>query len=594
MSNEYTSRRLEVRRPPLILCIVQIGAGLVMLVLILVSLIYNYSILTESYQFAADLIGEPIYTEYTTEEDLVMLSIITLGLFALIYVIALLRFSVMGLKFVFSGISEIVTPWMPANIPAGYRDYGEVVKGFKEHTLSIYKPLDSFISGLFGANSMFAAPSRRNIVEENSQKLRSRPRKLILTVVCAAGIFFIVNWFSSPPGQEFLWELDLLNEFDQAAGTLIQTGIGPFILILLMEAALAIIEYVTTLSLIPRRQPSTIADESSEHYRGFGHPDQIFARLPDLAKPLEWEDFMHRVDTSWDERASAAVGDVGEFNGRIFIEQQPRPTESKNDIPASLMLIIGWLFTLFGLYLFLFRLLPPSIREGDAELLFTRLYILAIALSASIATRSGERFLRYTRSLLEAAQFSSTGILIQIRGVLSRADVKVGKSIADSIESSSVVVRSDFSARFWAAEMTSEAVRLDAERDLLALEQSSESRSWIEFFRNEIETLRGEGVRPIGVDLESTDVDQIMRANISASALRSSAIEQAQLEASVTGEEAPLLIESHEDDNPTDEEPEAEAPVSPEGEYKECPDCAEMVRVRARKCRFCGYRFDEE
>jgi len=27
---------------------------------------------------------------------------------------------------------------------------------------------------------------------------------------------------------------------------------------------------------------------------------------------------------------------------------------------------------------------------------------------------------------------------------------------------------------------------------------------------------------------------------------------------------------------------------------KTCPDCAEDVRVEARKCRFCGYRFDSQ
>jgi hypothetical protein len=29
-----------------------------------------------------------------------------------------------------------------------------------------------------------------------------------------------------------------------------------------------------------------------------------------------------------------------------------------------------------------------------------------------------------------------------------------------------------------------------------------------------------------------------------------------------------------------------------EGEMKKCPDCAEMVKVDAKKCRYCSYRFE--
>lgn len=37
----------------------------------------------------------------------------------------------------------------------------------------------------------------------------------------------------------------------------------------------------------------------------------------------------------------------------------------------------------------------------------------------------------------------------------------------------------------------------------------------------------------------------------------------------------------------------APAPDETGAEFKACPDCAEDVRLAARKCRFCGYRFDE-
>lgn len=34
------------------------------------------------------------------------------------------------------------------------------------------------------------------------------------------------------------------------------------------------------------------------------------------------------------------------------------------------------------------------------------------------------------------------------------------------------------------------------------------------------------------------------------------------------------------------------AAVESTPEYKQCPDCAEQVLAAARKCRYCGYRFD--
>jgi hypothetical protein len=228
------------------------------------------------------------------------------------------------------------------------------------------------------------------------------------------------------------------------------------------------------------------------------------------------------------------------------------------------------------------------------DLVFGLLYIPAMGIAASVAARSGSRFIQYGRMLLESTEFKSVGLLVQIRGTLSRADIKVGKSIADSIESSNIVVRSDFTASFWAAELTSEAARLDSKRNLLALERTAEAHQWMEYFRNEIESLRGEGVRPIGIDLEGQDVGELVNANLRVSELRSSAIERAQLEAGVQGSEEALLIEA-EGGSERDEEQDGIAPF-PHGadEYKECPDCAEMVRARARICRFCGYQFDQE
>ena len=47
-----------------------------------------------------------------------------------------------------------------------------------------------------------------------------------------------------------------------------------------------------------------------------------------------------------------------------------------------------------------------------------------------------------------------------------------------------------------------------------------------------------------------------------------------------------------EDGPETDLDGDAARPIEAGAEYKTCPDCAESVRAAARKCRYCGYRFE--
>jgi hypothetical protein len=592
--SEYASKRLELRRPPLALSAIQVTCGLLILAFVVTGLIYNLIMLRDSYQFGSGLLRSAEGNHNGMTYPASRLYVLTFILFLLVLFPIMLRYIIRGLKWIVSGFSEIVTPWMPANIPDSFRDYAEVEKGFKDRSLSVYKPFDSFISGIFGGNSMFVTPARRNIVEENGKELKNRVKRLIYSALALGAISLFFHWLPSDSAREFLYDADLEWMLSWINSHLPITTYLPFILLLILQGALALIEFISILTMIPRFQPGTVAQEGIDHYRGFGHPDQIFSRLPDLAQGLRWEEFLNRVDSTWGQRASAAIGDVGEFSGRLIIEQQPQPVDTMGDRPAYLMVFLGWFLLFAGMGLYLFLLLPTQLQQLGFNLFYAPIYVLMMGLVASIAARSGERFVGYGRTILQAAQFRSLGILIQISGTLSRADIRIGKSVADSIESSNVVARSDFSARMWSADLISEASRLDAKRELLGLEQSDENQRWIHFFRDGIENLREEGVKPIGVDLQTKEVDEIIKANISVSALRSSAVEQAQLEVGVTGNDTQLLLESGEGISSNREMPKQGLLNSAIDEYKECPECAEMVRARAKKCRFCGYRFEEE
>jgi hypothetical protein len=243
-----------------------------------------------------------------------------------------------------------------------------------------------------------------------------------------------------------------------------------------------------------------------------------------VGEAFRWNGFRNRVKTSWEENPSAAIGDVGEFNGHIFIEQQPRPAAHDRTAARYLLLVAGWLLLLTGYTLGLFFLLPAALRQPGAFVgtpaLYAPAYVLLVGTLGILATTTGRRFVRQAWALFEATLFQAQAILIEFVGSMSRADLRVGKSVHDSIESSSVVARSDFTARFWAAELLSEAAHLDAPRDLLALSQSPAGPEWIRFFRSQIHELRGDGVRTMGIDFGAPEVEDVTRANMRISAMR--------------------------------------------------------------------------
>ncbi len=600
MFKNYSSERVELRRPPINVSAIQMLAGTLLLLMVLAALSANYGLIQDAY---ATTLGFADLLDLGNEAEMLFgaLYVLTLFLYLLLLIPAIFITVTKGISYIIKGLSEIVTPWMPANIPSRFGNYRELVIGFKEQTLSIYQILDPFISGFFGKNTMFLSPTRRDVVVENAKSMRSRLTNIFLIAALLGCMFISSRWLVSNVMNELAADFDV----SFLIATLLDSGGAgsvstPVLLLIVAQLVVGGIELISNFMLVPRRQPSTSVYEGAEHFRGFGHPSQLFTRLPDLASPLKWEEFPNRVYQEWDEEPSKAVGDVGEFSGYIIIEQQPQPLPSSGNFASYFLLLSGWGLILIGAAIVLFLLLPSQVRGiGSSyafQFIFAPFYVIFMGLVVISLINNGQRFRRQAEKMLQSARFRSQAILINLAGTLSRADVKVGKSIADSIESSSLIARSDFTASFWSGELISEAATLDAQRDLLALNQTQLALEWIGFFKKEIDTLREEGVRPVGVDLQSAEVQEIVRANIDVSALRSGAEERAQLKAAQEGADQAMLTEESSRDV---DQPDikllgtSESSQFDESQFKECPDCAEIIRIKARKCRFCGYRFDK-
>lgn len=593
MRKEYGSQRLKVRRPPIIVNGARVVGGLLILLLVFLSIPYNYNFLVDLFD---RLVSTLEHASSSIDEITGAAYIAAMVAFACFFLPAIIRAAISGLKFVFGGLSEIVRPWMPANVPVKFRDYQEVARGFKDRALTIYKSLDAFTSGILGKNTMFLSPVQREVVEDNAKRLKRRLLWFLISVGVLALVLWFVNWLTTGSAGNLLQETDARTFNLLIAEGARKTLRTPFLWLVVLQVVLGAVEFVSSTMLVPHGQPSTVADEGSEYYRGFGHPTQLFNRLPDLGTSLTWQGFPNRAYSSWDERALASVGDTGTFQGYLIIEQQPQPIGTPSVAAGYLLLGAGWLLTLAGYGIFLFQLLPEPIRRWGTTtadpFLYAPIFVLAMGATAWIATRSGTYFNRQARKLFEATRFRSPAILIECAGNLSRADVRVGKSMADSIESSSIVVRSDFTARFWAAELISEAARLDEPRELLALNATPESQKWVDLFEREIYKLRAEGVQPLKVELATEEVSQIVDANVAISAGREAATKRAQLQSASEESAPPAFPGQAQAQLESGEPPDPSVPI-PDG-WKECPDCAEIVRARARKCRFCGYRFDQD
>jgi hypothetical protein len=571
MAIAYSSQRLGLRLVPVGVCLIWIGGGILQLLIVAGGALLTYTYIRQVYDILSPAVRQGM------PDERVAMMFFSAFVHLVIVVPVLLAGLGGGLKLVLQGLGKLLIPQMPANIPYDYEKMDEVKNGFSKRSLNLYsQQAPNSIAKWLGYTTLFLPPSAYGVVDRLGHSVQSRAGKLIGGGVLLAMVLGFVALMGGAQGSlpaAIRPLLDVPNKIQLILPILVMMG---------LHIVLAIVESSAVMILVPRLQPNTVAHEATEVYRGFGHPEQLLARLPELEIPLRWQEFLNRTRIDHvAEQASAAVGDVGTFSAGVMVEQQPQPIPTPGRTAGYLLYLAGWSFSLLSYVAILLVIYMPQLA---LDRLSTPIFIVLLGFLALAAGRGGGFLRTQGQALLMAYHFRSTAIYFELIGNIFRSDVRMGKGMLDSIESSNVAVRSDFTVRFWAAEMISEAPTLLSPRSLLALNQTDEAAYWLQYFRSGLHKLRSEGVRPMGVDLVSDEAQNIVQANVGVAALRAGAMEKAQLQAAQEVQQGQLKPGAAQPGMPL-----FPVPVADSQPNRICPVCGQPVRAQARFCQGCGH-----
>lgn len=475
--------------------------------------------------------------------------------------------SLAGLSYVGQGLRDLLRLWVPPGTPKGFQDRDEVITSLKRRAIASYHAPDIArlwtVRRLLGDRVLLLSPRLRRVAVA---LLGEGRRGIILTLILLA-ILLVPSELFTDRDLRRMWATVRSLEFLPLLGIFVGG---------------AILRAVAAVLLVPRRAPETLSHRKSQYVDGAGHPSALFAILEETARFLDWNGLPIRVSKEEPALVSGGVSDSGTFKATMLVENQPRPIKPETSgVAAGLLLFGGATALLFGFWGLGSLRIPFRQPDYPRDLPLFGQAILTF-LVALVLIVLGRRLLRHARRLYSGFRFNSKLFLLEFDGTFSRAQVTVGRAVMDSIESQNLVVRSEFSIVYYAAEAVSETAALDEPRDLLELKAALEVLQDLERFEAAVRAYQTKGAKPVGVELGDPATHDIVRANLTISNLRRVGRPATELP------QPPNPPELKGMDTP------AALTASAGGDTKVCPECAETVKAAARKCRFCGYRFDGE
>ena len=534
--NIFYSKSIHEKSPMFPLGIAKMIGGLILLffsfpVLLKIEVVIN-SIIEENFDLTLYLIPEAV-----------------LGL--------ILFFASLG--FLLGGLKNLKKVTITPNDPPEFNHYERIIDSIEKGKLEIYK-LPNFGPLKFAYNYLsdkipFLKPSQRRVVEMNVIFLRRY-------------IFLLIIIFSAHYSQKFI-PSDVFYELEIQPGS-VQF---PFTFLILLFAFLAF-SFYTIFLLIPNNIPRQEVKEEIATIRGGGDPNQFCPLLERAFLNYRFNKLPNRKYKSGFEKIEElSFNETGSFQGRFVMETHPKFLGSSRMGAAPVIFII---VAILSLVISLFYLQRTDIYNENTYG-FPGLILNFIA--GFIFLRTSVKFFHRASLLLNSYNFESFLVSVDIEGTIGKTEITAGKAITDSIETKNIVIRSDSQLKVYATKIESENKNISDNRYITAMVTDDSVIEVLETIIKEINNFRDEGVAVRGVDISSESISQITQANVKIQgAKRNYKTENELQERKVMAIEETISEEHlHPNNNP---------------DTKECPQCAETIKAKARICRFCQYQFE--
>jgi hypothetical protein len=183
-------------------------------------------------------------------------------------------------------------------------------------------------------------------------------------------------------------------------------------------------------------------------------------------------------------------------------------------------------------------------------------------------------------------RFTSDLIWVKLTGTCTASGIGLGDGRGGQFFSQRVVMQSDTYLHTYGARIVTECVGLEAGRIIVDAQQTADFQDKFNQMRNSLLAFQDSGSKLANIDLTTPGLSNVVQANAEIAVMQAraaAALPPSPLPPQITQAAAP----------PAPAPP--PVPVSPQTtpDTKVCPDCGEQVKFVARKCRFCGYLFNQ-